>query len=74
MKDPEIFRPIFEQRNRMMGLYFSQETMDGFYELIEDIEIVYERQTGEKLSDVFDWSLRADEVEALIEKIKNPYT
>jgi len=58
----------------MMGLYFSQETMDGFYELIEDIEIVYERQTGEKLSDVFDWSLRADEVEALIEKIKNPYT
>jgi hypothetical protein len=72
--DAEIFRPIFEQRNRMMGLYFTQETMDGFYELIEDIAIIYERQTGEKLSSIFEWNLRADELEALIETIKNPYT
>jgi hypothetical protein len=74
MKDPVVFRPLFEQRNRMMQLYFTQETMDGFYELIEDIEIVYERQTGEKLSSIFEWNLRADEVEALIERISNPYT
>ena len=41
--DSETFADAFEKRNREMGLYFTQRIMDGFYELIEDIEIIYER-------------------------------
>ena len=48
--------------------------MDSFYELLEDIEIVYERQEGSPLSDVFTWGIRVCEIEKLILKINNPYT
>ena len=42
-RDSETFAEAYEKRNREKGLYFTQRIMDGFYELIEDIEIIYER-------------------------------
>ena len=72
--DPKTFAKVFEEKNIDLGLFFTQETMDGFYELLEDIEIIWGRQEGERLFDTFSWSVKVDEIEKLIEKVKNPYT
>ena len=64
---------MFEDNNRDMKLYFTTETMDGFYDLLSDIEILYAKQEM-PLPDDFEWSTKVCELEHMIEKIANPYT
>jgi hypothetical protein len=40
--------------------------MQGFYELIEDIDGIWQRQENEPLSKIFTWNLHAEELEDLI--------
>ena len=72
--DPEQFKEEFEHRNRELGVYFTQATMDACYEILEDIAEIWQRQSGEDLRDNFVWGIKLDEIEALIDEIKNPYT
>ena len=65
---------MFEDSNRDLNLYFSQDTMDGFYELLDDLCLLHSKQTGENLFDSFEWSTKVSELEKLIENVSNPYT
>ena len=40
-RDPAVFEKMFEDNNRDMKLFFTTETMDGFYDLLSDIEILF---------------------------------
>ena len=57
-----------------MELYFTQDIMDGLYELLDDITILVQSKTGEDLSSTFQWSGKVGEIEKLIEKVANAYT
>ena len=54
-------------------MYFTQDIMDGLYELLDDITILVKKKTGEDLSATFQWSGKVGELEKLIEKVSNPY-
>ena len=43
LKDPAVFGPLFESANRNLRLYYSKDTMDGFFELYDDIELLRSR-------------------------------
>ena len=47
--------------------------MDGFYDLLSDIEILYAKQEM-PLPEDFEWSTKVVELEKMIEKIANVYT
>jgi len=72
--DPAQFMKAFEERNQNLGLFYTLGTMEGFNELIEDIDGIWQRQEKEPLSNIFTWNLHVEELEDLIEKVKNPYT
>ncbi len=46
--------------------------MEGFYELLDDIEVLNVKETGQTLIGSFQWSSKVGELEALIHKIRNP--
>jgi hypothetical protein len=43
LQDPAVFGPLFESANRNLCLYHSNDTMDGFFELYDDIEFLRSR-------------------------------
>ena len=51
LRDPEIFAATFEEKNREMELKYTKSTMDGFYDLLDDIDVLLQRQTGQSLFD-----------------------
>mmetsp|Transcript_10129 Transcript_10129/g.13758 ORF Transcript_10129/g.13758 Transcript_10129/m.13758 type:complete len:224 (+) Transcript_10129:339-1010(+) len=55
-----------------MELKYTKSTMEGFYDLIEDIDTLFQRETGQSLEGQFTWSSKVGEVEQLIHKILNP--
>lgn len=46
MRDPKVFAAKFEEVNRDMSLKYTKSTMDGFYELLDDISELHLRLTG----------------------------
>ena len=72
-RDPAVFEKMFEDNNRDMKLFFTAETMDGFYDLLSDIEILFAKQEMPLPND-FEWSTKVCELEQMIEEIANPYT
>lgn len=49
--------------------------MDGFYELLDDINLLKERETGKSLwSDFGMWDTKVSVIEKLIGEIQNPMT
>ena len=53
---------MFEDSNRDLKLYFTTDAMDGFYDLLSDIEILYAKQEM-PLPDDFEWSTKVCELE-----------
>ena len=47
--------------------------MEGFYDLLADIEFLYQKQDL-AIPEDFEWSTKVGELEKMIEKIVNPYT
>ena len=43
IKDPEVFERKFEVANKDLELHYTKATMDGFYDLLDDIAYLYER-------------------------------
>lgn len=72
LRNPEVFATKFEELNRDMELKYTKSTMDGFYDLLDDIDTLIQRQTGQSLLDTFTWSTKVLELENLIQKIQNP--
>ena len=72
-RDPAVFSQMFEESNRDLKLYFTTETMDGFYDLLADIALLFEKQ-GMPLPSDYEWSTKVGELEQMIEQISNPYT
>ena len=72
-RDAAVFAKMFEENNQDLKLYYSADTMDGFYDLLSDIEILYNKQDLQIPED-FEWSTKVGELEKMIEKIANPYT
>ena len=48
--------------------------MDGFYDLLDDIAMLHQRETGLDLFATFTWNCKVGEVEKLINKIQNVMT
>ena len=46
--------------------------MDGFYDLLDDIDILAQRETGQSILASFNWSTKVGELERLINQIQNP--
>jgi len=46
LRKPEVFAATFEATNQDMELKYTMSTMEGFYELLDDIAILYHRQSG----------------------------
>lgn len=56
--------------NRHLGLYYTRETMENFYDIFDDICLLMER-AGIKISK---WDCRVETIERLINEVTNPYT
>ena len=41
IRDPAIFAKLFEEENRDQILYFTKVTMDGFFDLLDDLEYIH---------------------------------
>lgn len=37
LRDPEVFKTIFEEKNKHLGLYYTAQTMNSIFELLDDI-------------------------------------
>jgi hypothetical protein len=70
LHDPTVFGPLFESANRNLNLYHSKDTMDGFFELYDDIELLRSRQELETPK----WDCRVETLEQYITGIANKYT
>jgi len=56
-----------------LELNYTKSTMDGFYELLEDINTLKLRETGRNLwGDLGSWNTKVSVVEKLICEIQNP--
>lgn len=71
LRDPEVFRPIFEEANASLGLYMTNDVMIGCYDLLDDLVHLLNKQDG---SFSFNWSGKVDDLEELIYKVNNPLT
>ena len=73
LRDPQVFSKVFEEKNRDCELKYTKSTMEGFYDLLEDIDVLSQRETGQSLADQqFTWSTKVGELEQLINAIQNP--
>ena len=73
LKDPEVFAAKFEESNRDLELHYTKSTMDGFYDLIQDIAVLFSRENGgADLLTSFTWQTKVGELEKLINDIQNP--
>ena len=70
LSDPLVFKKIFENMNRHLGLYHTHETMENFFDIFDDICLLAER-SGKKISK---WDCRVETIEKLISEVANPYT
>ena len=71
--DVEEFAKLFEEENSDMELKYTKSTMNGFYELIEDIDHLKQRETGTSIN-LVQWNTKVSVVEKLICEIQNPMT
>jgi len=69
LENPETFKEYFERNNKHLGLYFTQYTMDTYYELLEDILRRLGREEGSVEVDA-----RIELLEELLEQVTNPYS
>lgn len=74
IRDPAVFAPIFEEKNRDLVLYFTRPVMDGFLSLLDDLDYLHQRNTGQSLFKSFTWSTKTTELEKIIKQIANPLT
>ena len=47
MRDPATFAKEFEEANRDMELKYTRAVMDGFYEIIDDLQHLHERESDQ---------------------------
>ena len=71
LHDPQVFAAKFEEVNRDMSLKYTKSSMDGFYELLDDIAELHLRVTGDSLYNTFSWDCKVGSIEKLINKIQN---
>lgn len=72
LRDPAIFAAKFEESNRDLELKFTKATMDGFYDLLDDLSVLHEREAGGNLLSSFSWTTKVGEIEKLVHSIQNP--
>jgi hypothetical protein len=72
IEDPLVFAPLFEERNRDRVLYYSKPVMEGFFDLLDDLDHLHRRATGNSLFKTFTWSTKVSEIETMIKAISNP--
>ena len=71
--DCEVFAKSFEEENRDLELNYTKSTMEGFYELLEDINLLKQRETGQTIwEEIGTWNTKVGVVEKLILNIQNP--
>lgn len=63
MRDPEVFKIHFEEKNKHLGLYYTKFIMDQYFELYDDI--LY--RAGNYRSQDYDWDTSVETLEDLIE-------
>jgi hypothetical protein len=74
IRDPTVFATLFEEKNRDNVLYFTKPVMDGFLSLLDDLDYLHKKTTGQSLFNTFVWSTKTNELEKIIRSIVNPLT
>jgi len=74
IRDPAVFAALFEEKNRDNVLYFTKPVMDGFLSLLDDLDYLHKKTTGQSLLNTFVWSTKTNELEKIIRSIVNPLT
>ena len=77
IRDQKVFATQFEQSNRDHVVYYTKPVMDGFLDLLDDLDFLHKKNKGASILTRFpdgEWSTRVGELEALIKEIPNPYS
>lgn len=69
-----MFAKLFEENNRDKVLYYTKPVMDGFLDLLDNLDHLHRKTTGSSLYNTFTWSTKVSELEKIIKGIKNPYS
>ena len=71
--DCQVFAKSFEESNRDLELNYTKSTMEGFYELLEDVNLLKQRETGQTIwEEIGTWNTKVGVVGKLILNIQNP--
>lgn len=71
LRDPEVFKAIFEDKNKHLGLYYTPQTMNAIFELLEDIS--QRAKDGEDYGSL--WQGKIEEIDEFIAtRVRNKYS
>jgi len=70
LRDPTVFQPIFEERNKHLGLYYTPGIMTQTWELLEDIH----KQTNYNDDYPSLWDGRIEYLLEILAQVRNPYS
>ena len=74
IRDPQVFAEMFETNNRDRVLYYSRHVMEGFLDLLDNLDHLHRKYKGVGLLPKFEWSTKVSELEKLISQVENPYS
>lgn len=71
LSDPVILSQVFEDRNKHLGLYYTKQVLDTFYDIVDDCCFVLERE-GQAFES--EWDVRTESLQKMINCIQNKYS
>ena len=63
LSDAAILSQVFEDRNRHLGLYYTKQVLDTFYDIVDDCSYVLERE-GQAFE--AEWDVRTESLQKMI--------
>lgn len=72
LKDPVVLCNLFEERNKHLGLFFTKDGLETFFEIFDDVCFILTSQGSPDVAAV--WDTRVETLSSLIKEIKNKYT
>ena len=71
LTDPLILCQVFEERNKHLGLYYTKQVLDTFYDIVDDCCFVLEHE-GQSFES--EWDVRTESLQKMIACIQNQYS
>jgi hypothetical protein len=72
LQDPYVLCQLFEKSNKHLGLYYTKQCLDAFFEIHEDVcEVLQDQGTPCQQGD---WDTKVETLQSLIAQVQNKYT